>query len=71
MPEKLEEMRVRNRTYILLMLLAVSPITPGCHPRADDKMRTRIDEIVRFYLPDDEFTGSVLVAKGDGLGIRK
>ena len=56
---------MRNRTYILLLLLATSPITLGCQPSAADKTRTRIDEIVRFYLPEDEFTGSILVAEGD------
>ena len=55
----------------LLLTLSIVVGLTACQPAQDDKTATRIDEIVRFRVEHDDFSGSVLVAKGDQIVFNK
>jgi CubicO group peptidase (beta-lactamase class C family) len=56
------------------LLLTVSITIAGfaaCQAPQEDKSRKRIDEIVRFRVEQKEFSGAVLIAKGDDIVFNK
>jgi len=55
---------MRTRLLLLLMLVAAFLLT-ACQTSPEDKIRARMDEIIRFRVENKDFSGSVLVAKGD------
>jgi CubicO group peptidase (beta-lactamase class C family) len=56
--------------HLLLTTLTVS-LLAACNRIQPDKIATRLDEVVRFRVEQKEFTGSVLVAKGDQIVLSK
>jgi CubicO group peptidase (beta-lactamase class C family) len=59
------------RNGILRLLLISASLLAACNRSKDDDISKRIDEIVRFRVDNKEFTGSVLVARGDQIIINK
>lgn len=53
------------RTRLLLFLSAAAVVLAACQPSPEPKMRKRMDEVVRFEVTNNRFSGSVLIAKGN------
>jgi len=56
------------------LLLTVSMTIAGlasCQPSQNDKIRKRIDEIISFRVKNKDFSGSVLIARGDDILFNK
>ena len=62
---------MRTLIFRLLLLSTAASLLSGCSPPNDDRITKRIDEIVRFRVENKDFTGSVLVAKGDQILLNK
>ena len=62
---------MRKRILHLFLLSAAASLLVACHRSQGDDIGKRIDEIVRFRVENKEFTGSVLVAKGDQILLNK
>jgi len=62
---------MRKRILHLFLLSAAASLLAACHRSQGDDIGKRIDEIVRFRVDNKEFTGSVLVAKGDQILLNK
>ena len=55
------------RPRLQLTLTLVIAALAACHAAPEDKTSRRIDEIVNFRVTNKEFSGSVLIAKGDNI----
>ncbi|KFC72146.1 Beta-lactamase-like protein [Massilia sp. LC238] len=49
----------------ILLALSVSPFGQAASDGSNAQTSARLDQIVRSYVDDKNFTGSVLVARGD------
>ena len=63
--------QMRKRILRLFLLSTAVSLLVACHRPQGDDIGKRIDEIVRFRVENKEFTGSVLVAKGDEILLNK
>src|SRR5688572_29556351 len=59
------------RIRLLLTLSMTVACLAACQASQEEKTRKRIDEIVRFRVENKEFSGSVLIAKGDDIVFNK
>src|SRR5215467_12243347 len=59
---------MRRRPLLILSTLA---LLVSCHGSQEEKNRARMDAIVRLKADDKDFSGSVLVARGDHIVLNK
>jgi CubicO group peptidase (beta-lactamase class C family) len=62
---------MRTRILRFFLISTAASLLSGCSPPTDDKISKRLDEIVRFRVENNEFTGSVLVAKDHQILLNK
>src|SRR5262245_13068111 len=56
---------MRTRIRALLILLSAASILVASPPSKESKIAARMDEIVRVYVENKTFAGSILVARDD------